>query len=970
MTRTRVAVAALACLMLTAALAASASAATKSPKFRPRIGGALGIVPPVRYDPTTKTDVPQFSPDIASGSPTPETYHGGTVMTGGITVHTIFWSGGIPNAFPASPGFGIAGYERTIQNFYTDVAAASTGTSGQSCTTVACAVFTVLPQYAQGTIGNPITSGKYTISYKRATDSINDSHPYPPVDVQCASPNNTPFACITDGQIQTEIDNIAPTNERGLHNLWFVFLPAGVDECILPGVCGTNAFGAYHSDFDINGHGVTIYAIGIDPTIETNPIAPGGDPNGNPDAELTSDIAAHETVEAMTDPQGVGWMDPNGFEVADKCEFGAQYGTPLGFHGPDRAEFNQVIDGRPWHVQDMWSNDANGGSGACVQATSDTSNPLPLPQVNLTQFSNVVSGNVGQNKAFGVTVALIREAFDPSALPGTNQVVVAHASTTSRAINGSWSVTLPGHVVGDDRDQINVIYSGAGAPTNQAVQTGNGGNPFTASGWTGWTALDFGMGITNEPGPNPLGVTGPSVTMAPCFQTGVLGAFINGTEITGPSGETSPTDFCSTSTDAATMQTDTIRPSDVVTTSSNDNRAYSPADAYDNTIGALVNLKVQGGEPDAVSQFLDAFGFSPALGTFIPSGFPTCSADVERQSVTCVGLVTGAKYTARDGILNGSGTADSGGKVTISLRVRRGDTVRLSNSARVLTTLRVANLRATVNGEQSVLSGGTCQPFDYYAAPLSSPPTSSSAGELTAFAGGAALTDGICPANGHLAGFPSDQIVQTDEFSGGSTITEVPNVLNTSPMDGEIVYGPFTALAQSGLAGPNNTTIPTDSTSKIGVVIRPAAGGAPVFAANNVDTLNGVNVPALKKGPYKATWTLTDINGDVRVVGTRFIEQGGPATPPKFKVVCTLKNGRITCKVVITSAKDVKGTMRIRIARGAKVAALGHGMMRHSKATISMRERRAISRGNWTVTIVVSPAGRPSMTGRTTLHVS
>ena len=383
-------------------------------------------------------------------------------MAGGVTIHTIFWNGGT-QTFPASPAFGVASYENTIKNFFTDVSAGSTGMLGQTCTTAACSVFTVLTQYAEGTKPGDITSGSYSISYNKATDSIDDSDPYPAVDLQCASPNNTPFACITDGQIQTEIDKIAPTNERGLNNIWFVFLPPGVDECILPGECGTNAFAAYHSDFDINGHGVTVYAVAIDPTIEVGPISPGKDPNGNRDAEATTDAAGHETVEAITDPQGVGWMDPNGFEVADKCEFGSQYGQPLGTHGPDTSEFNQVIDGHPWLEQDMWSND----DGRCVQSTTQTSNPLPLPQVNLTQFSNAVSGNVGQNKAFGVTVALVREAFNPNALPGTDQVVVAHASTVSNPANGSWSVTLPGHAVGDDRDQINVIYSGAGAPTNR-----------------------------------------------------------------------------------------------------------------------------------------------------------------------------------------------------------------------------------------------------------------------------------------------------------------------------------------------------------------------------------------------------------------------------------------------------------------------------------------------------------------------
>ena len=56
------------------------------------------------------------------------------------------------------------------------------------------------------------------------------------------------------------------------------------------------------------------------------------------------DIANHETNEAMTDPTGIGWMDPNGYEVADKCEFGPQHGTPLGF-ATDGSPYNQVING-------------------------------------------------------------------------------------------------------------------------------------------------------------------------------------------------------------------------------------------------------------------------------------------------------------------------------------------------------------------------------------------------------------------------------------------------------------------------------------------------------------------------------------------------------------------------------------------------------------------------------------------------
>ena len=64
---------------------------------------------------------------------------------------------------------------------------------------------------------------------------------------------------------------------------------------------------------------------------------------------------AHETIEASTNPFGNAWMDPNGFEVADKCEQGPEQGTPLGY-AADGSPYNQVIDGHEYLVQDIWSN--------------------------------------------------------------------------------------------------------------------------------------------------------------------------------------------------------------------------------------------------------------------------------------------------------------------------------------------------------------------------------------------------------------------------------------------------------------------------------------------------------------------------------------------------------------------------------------------------------------------------------------
>jgi hypothetical protein len=997
MTRYRALIGVIAGVML-GVLATTASAQTH---FRPRVGGAMGLIPPVNKEGVA------FDPDIASGTPTQVTYHGGAVMNppGGVTVHTIFWTGSAADSkpFPDSPQLGAPSYEGLITGMFDDVASDSTGTSGAggTCGTTGpadpsnCNVFTVLPGFGSGRTASNTGPGNYTVNYDDgvADDNIVDTDPYPDPSVQCNSPQATEV-CITDGQVQQEIDSIAPPDERGLSNFWFVFLPPGVDECISPGVCGTNAFGAYHSAFNINGDGVTIYAVAIDPIIEVGPISPGADPNGNPDAESTADAAAHETVEAMTDPQGVGWMDPNGFEVADKCEFGSQFGTPLGTDGPDNAEYNQDINGDHYLIQDMWSNNVNGGLGGCVQGTTDATVPLPLPQVNLTQFSGTVSGatepNATPSGTGTVQVSLIRSSDSDG-----DPVTVAQASSTIGAnADGTWSVNLPQHLVGDDRDEIDIDYSGSGAPApnHEVILTGNGGNPFTESGWTGWTAMDNGVAVTGD---DPNFADDSSVTMSPCFQVGVLAVTIDASPLAD-----SPTDFCSTQTGAAAVDAGgTLDTSDVVTTSSNDNRGFAPPDATDaeppgvtdvpNPNGVLVNMTVPAGEPDAVSSFN-----SPMAPFFEPTGFPTCTADLEMQTVSCSGLVSGQAYSLHDGSQQIAATADDNGDISKPVTLAEGDTVNLSNGSRNVTSLDVAHLQAQITGEQSVLSGGTCQGGQYYGAAPTDAPTNDSAGDFGD--GGGALTGQVCPTSGDATGLSTDSISQTDEASGGSTQTEVPDVTDTSPMQGETVDGPFVAIAESGLPGSNNSVTPTDSTSKIALSIAKASGGAAVFTATNVDTATGEAVTTLAPGTYKAAWTLTDANGDTRTVTTRFVElpanqgpkgdqgpqgqQGpkgntgprGPRGPagPKPRVSCHLtKHHKVSCKVSFPKSKHTSGDVRMALARGSKVVALGHGAVKRGHGTITLRGLGRISRGRWTATIVLSRHGKATRTTWMTVRV-
>lgn len=847
MARAKVLISLLACAVCMAiapgVLTAPSALARPSPPsqqaFRPRIGPALGIYPVLTFRNG------KLQPAQSASQPlTPVTYHGGQTMTGGVTIHTIFWTGGT-NPFQGRPHGAPHDYIGMIEQYLTDVAVASTGTSGQTCTMAHCNVFTVESQYGWGTTPGGIVHGTNAVSYNPATDAIVDVHPYPSKSEQCASPQDV-AVCVTDAQVQAQIDSVinATHGSRGLHDLWYVFTPPGVDECVVPGGCESNAFGGYHSVSDL-GHGATIYAFTGDPIVQSSSVNnPGNDPEGYPDAEVVIDIVAHEVNEAMSDPEGVGYMDPNGFEIGDKCEGGPQVGTPLGF-APDGSPFNQVVNGHQYELQEMWANRDNSNDPDCVQATTNTSNPLPLPQVDLTQFARTVRGNI-EHHTSGVSVKVTLQRASASGTP----VTVASGSTTTAA-NGSWSVSLGGHAVGDDRDVITVVYSGAGAPTprREQILTGNGGNPFIAAGWTGWIDMDNGSLLTNAQ--TLQGFAAPTITLQPCFQTGV-----EAYSVAGVAGSESPTDFCNTTTDAATAPLKAaVTPSQAVGWSSLDDRAFTPpGDPSPNLTGALVRLTVPAGEPDSASSF-----FNPFLA--IPQGgFPTCTGDLGAETVTCAGLVPGETYKLTDGAKNATGQADGAGTVSVSLAIKGGDRVSLSNGSRVLTTLHVAHLRVAIKGRAAALSGGRCQPGEYYGPPVTTPPTGFSAGSI--FGGGTALTGEVCPLNGKAAGLPTSTIAQTDEFSGGQTMIEVPLIVSTSPSEDENVFGPFTARARAGLSGPN---------TRIALLIK--RSGKTVFSAGNVDTKSGVKVSGLRSGTYTAIWTLIDANGDTRTVVTQFFEQ-------------------------------------------------------------------------------------------------
>ena len=253
-------------------------------------------------------------------------YHGGAILKLSTT-HAIFWdpSG---HSFPN-------GYEAVIEQYFTDVAADSGGRDN---------VYSVGTQYFDKKANGAI---KDHANYHVIDGGpILDSDPFP-LDGCTGGSGYT--NCINDSQIQTEVLNVATT--RGLNDIYFMFLPPGVDTCLGGNQCASNAFCAYHSGF-FTSNGIVLYANQPYASVSNiyGSCVTGDRPNSS-DADDTLNVVSHEHNETITDPTGRGWFARSGLENGDKCDF--NFGPLIG------AGYNQIINGDRYYLQQEWSNRKN-----------------------------------------------------------------------------------------------------------------------------------------------------------------------------------------------------------------------------------------------------------------------------------------------------------------------------------------------------------------------------------------------------------------------------------------------------------------------------------------------------------------------------------------------------------------------------------------------------------------------------------
>ena len=340
-------------------------------------------------------------------------YRGGPVLRTN-TVYLIYW---VPTGASVS-----AGYASTVTGYFNNVAAASGATSN---------VYATTQQYydTTGNIANQTTVGGSTV----ATDAF---------PANGCTDTNSPRrpTCLSDAQLRAEIRTVMAAQgwTAGPNKMFFLFTPKDVASCWSSSFCAYTTFCAYHSASG-SGSSVLIYAnqpyTGPD-VAGSEACGSGQNPSGNVDAaaDNTINVASHEHLEAITDPQPrSGWTDSAGDENGDKCAW--NFGTRLG--GVYGSYYNQVIGTGRYYLQQEWSN----ATSSCM---------LLMPVGTTTRFTvtaaassiagaavsiTVVARDAGGNKDSGFRATVAFASSDPLAtLPASYTFTAAdlgaHTFTT------------------------------------------------------------------------------------------------------------------------------------------------------------------------------------------------------------------------------------------------------------------------------------------------------------------------------------------------------------------------------------------------------------------------------------------------------------------------------------------------------------------------------------------------------------
>ena len=274
-------------------------------------------------------------------------YNGGPVMPSN-TDYLVFWS---PGGYSAYGAGATPQYVSGLKQYFANLAHDNGGHQNTD---------SVATQYNDST-GAFV---QYQVTFGGA---LLDTDPYPTSRCPVTSPVTE---CLTDSQIQTELEKVALVNHVPTdvtHEL-FLLTPPHVEGCFSSNPISTPPYGgcsagevpstlalycAYHSNTRVSP--MLLYSV--DPYVTgNNGCDDGNHPNGPSDGALEGGLS-HEHNESISDPiPNDAWTNGGGAnqgsEIGDQCE--GQMGTTLGT-APNGAKYNQVINGHFYWYQEEWS---------------------------------------------------------------------------------------------------------------------------------------------------------------------------------------------------------------------------------------------------------------------------------------------------------------------------------------------------------------------------------------------------------------------------------------------------------------------------------------------------------------------------------------------------------------------------------------------------------------------------------------
>jgi hypothetical protein len=162
---------------------------------------------------------------------------------------------------------------------------------------------------------------------------------------------------LSDAQIQTVVSSAITSGRliKDLNGIYFVLTSA--DVTAQSGFC--NQYCGWHTHGSISGSDIKYAFVGNPDRCPSSCAAQTTSPNGNAGADGMASIIAHESEEAISDPDLNAWYDKRGNENADKCAwtFGTTYTATNG------SLANIKLGGSDYLIQQNW---VNSGAGSCA----------------------------------------------------------------------------------------------------------------------------------------------------------------------------------------------------------------------------------------------------------------------------------------------------------------------------------------------------------------------------------------------------------------------------------------------------------------------------------------------------------------------------------------------------------------------------------------------------------------------------